>query len=202
MEYKTLRRDEHFFGLGEKTGKLDRRGEAYKMWNSDKPCYSTVEDPLYKSIPFFMSSYRYGIFLDNTYKTEFKFGTESRDYYSFEAPGGEMIYYFIFGKDYKEIMKQYVDLTGKPIMPPKWALGFAQCRGLLTSEKLSYEIAEGYRKRGIPCDVIYQDIGWTQYLQDLSGGKGTTRIRKDACRPQGYGLQGGGFARSGHFTSQ
>ena len=44
-------------------------------------------------------------------------------------------------------MKQYVDLTGKPIMPPKWALGFAQCRGLLTSEKLSYEIAEGYRKR-------------------------------------------------------
>ncbi|MGG6547321.1 UNVERIFIED_CONTAM: glycosyl hydrolase family 31, partial [Prevotella sp. 15_C9] len=71
LEYKTLRRDEHFFGLGEKTGKLDRRGEAYKMWNSDKPCYSTVEDPLYKSIPFFMSSYRYGIFLDNTYKTEF-----------------------------------------------------------------------------------------------------------------------------------
>ena len=87
LEYKTLRRDEHFFGLGEKTGKLDRRGEAYKMWNSDKPCYSAVEDPLYKSIPFFMSSYRYGIFLDNTYKTEFKFGTESRDYYSFEAPG-------------------------------------------------------------------------------------------------------------------
>ena len=102
LEYKTLRRDEHFFGLGEKTGKLDRRGESYKMWNSDKPCYSIVEDPLYKSIPFFMSSYRYGIFLDNTYKTEFKFGTESRDYYSFEAPGGEMVYYFIFGKDYKK----------------------------------------------------------------------------------------------------
>ena len=69
-------------------------------------------------------------------------------------------------------MKQYVDLTGKPIMPPKWALGFAQCRGLLTSEKLSYEIAEGYRKRGIPCDVIYQDIGWTQYLQDFEWRKG------------------------------
>lgn len=57
-------------------------------------------------------------------------------------------------------------------MPPKWALGFAQCRGLLTSEKLSYEIAEGYRKRGIPCDVIYQDIGWTQYLQDFEWRKG------------------------------
>ena len=172
VEYKTLRRDEHFFGLGEKTGKMDRRGESYKMWNSDKPCYSVVEDPLYKSIPFFMSSYRYGIFLDNTYKTEFKFGTESRDYYSFEAPDGEMIYYFIFGKDYKEILSQYVGLTGKPIMPPKWALGFAQCRGLLTSEKLSREIAEGYRTRGIPCDIIYQDIGWTEHLQDFEWRKG------------------------------
>ena len=171
IEYKSLRRDEHFFGLGEKTGKLDRRGESYKMWNSDKPCYSTVEDPLYKSIPFFMSSYRYGIFLDNTYKTEFKFGTESRDYYSFEAPNGEMIYYFIFGKDYKEIMTQYVGLTGKPIMPPRWAMGFAQCRGLLTNEDLTYEIANGYRERGIPCDIIYQDIGWTQHLQDFEWRK-------------------------------
>lgn len=171
IEYKSLRRDEHFFGLGEKTGNLDRRGESYKMWNSDKPCYSTVEDPLYKSIPFFMSSYRYGIFLDNTYKTEFKFGTESRDYYSFEAPDGEMIYYFIFGKDYKEIMTQYIGLTGKPIMPPRWALGLSQCRGALTSEKRSYEIARGYRERGIPCDIIYQDIGWVQNLQDFEWRK-------------------------------
>jgi len=171
-EYKVLRRDEHFFGLGEKTGRLDRRGESYKMWNSDKPCYSVVEDPLYKSIPFFMSSYRYGIFLDNTYKTEFKFGTESRDYYSFEAPDGEMIYYFMFGKDYKEIIGHYIGLTGKPIMPPKWALGFSQCRGLLTNEKLTYEIAEGYRERGIPCDIIYQDIGWTRNLQDFNWRKG------------------------------
>ena len=157
--YKVLRKDEQFFGLGEKTGTLNRRGKEYKMWNSDKPCYSTTEDPLYKSIPFFMSSYRYGVFLDNTYKTEFKFGTESDEYYSFEAPNGEFIYYFIFGKDYKEIQQQYISLTGKPIMPPKWALGFSQCRGLYTSEDQALEIASEFRKREIPCDIIYQDIG-------------------------------------------
>ena len=99
-------------------------------------------------------------------------------------------------------MKQYVDLTGKPIMPPKWALGFAQCRGLLTSEKLSYEIAEGYRKRGIPCDVIYQDIGWTQYLQDFEWRKGNYENPKRCLQTSRIWLQGGGFARSGHFTSQ
>jgi alpha-glucosidase len=163
--YKVMRPDEHFFGLGEKTGKMDRRGSAYKMWNSDKPCYDTKEDPLYKSIPFFMSNYRYGIFFDNTHKTEFKFGTESDGYYSFEAPDGAMLYYFIFGKDYKEIIGQYVALTGQPIMPPKWAFGFSQCRGLLTNEALTREIAAGYRERRIPCDIIYQDIGWTNGLQ-------------------------------------
>ncbi len=170
--YKVLRSDEQFFGLGEKTGPLNRRGRNYKMWNSDRPCYSTTEDPIAKSIPFFMSSYRYGIFLDNTYKTEFKFGTESQDYYSFEAPDGAFVYYFIYGKDYKDIHQQYINLTGQPIMPPKWALGFAQSRGLYTKENQALEVASEFRKRKIPIDIIYQDIGWTQNLQDFEWRKG------------------------------
>lgn len=170
--HKVLRPDEQFFGLGEKTGPLNRRGRNYKMWNSDRPCYSINEDPLAKSIPFFMSSYRYGIFLDNTYKSEFRFGSESEEYYSFEAPDGAFVYYFIYGKDYKDIQQQYISLTGKPIMPPKWALGFAQSRGLYTKEKQALEIAAEFRKRQIPCDIIYQDIGWTQHLQDFNWRKG------------------------------
>ena len=169
---KVLLSDEQFFGLGEKTGTLNRRGKNYKMWNSDRPCYSVTEDPIAKSIPFFMSSYRYGIFLDNTYKTEFKFGTESSDFYSFEAPDGAFVYYFIYGKDYKEIQQQYIALTGQPIMPPKWALGFAQSRGLYTKENQALEVAAEFRKRKIPIDIIYQDIGWTQNLQDFEWRKG------------------------------
>jgi alpha-glucosidase len=169
--YKNLRGDEQIFGLGEKSGPLNRRGNNYKMWNSDQPCYGVNEDPIYKSIPFFMSSNRYGVFFDNTYKTEFKFGTESNEYYSFEAPKGEMVYYFIYGNDYKEIIKRYIDLTGKPIMPPKWALGFSQCRGDYTREDQAREIAAEFRKRNIPCDIIYQDIGWTG-----------TQTRKAWCR--------------------
>jgi alpha-glucosidase len=169
--FKALRYDEQFFGLGEKSGPINRRGRAYKMWNSDKPCYSVNEDPLYKSIPFFISSYKYGVFFDNTYKTEFKFGTESNDYFSFEAPGGEMIYYFIYGNDYKEILEQYTALTGKPILPPKWALGFAQCRGMYTYEDQARSIAAEFRKRKIPCDIIYQDIGWVSGLQSFDWNK-------------------------------
>ncbi|MDO9509830.1 MAG: glycoside hydrolase family 31 protein, partial [Candidatus Magasanikbacteria bacterium] len=168
---KVLRQDEHFFGLGEKTGSLNRRGKSYVMWNSDKPCYSETEDPLYKSIPFFMSSYNYGIFFDNTYKTSFDFGNTSQDYFSFSAPNGPFIYYFMFGNDYKEIIGSYTKLTGKPIMPPKWALGWSQSRGMLTFEKLTRDIANEYRERNIPCDIIYQDIGWVEGLQNFKWRK-------------------------------
>lgn len=176
--FKTLRPDEHFFGLGEKTGSLDRRGKSYRMWNSDKPCYGVNEDPLYKSIPFFMSNYGYGIFYDNTFKSTFDFGSESNKYFSYGAPGGEMISYFIYGPSYSQIIASYVQLTGKPIMPPEWALGFSQCRGLLTNEKLTREIATEFRKRQIPCDIIYQDIGWTTHLQDFEWNPGAYKNPK------------------------
>lgn len=168
---KTLRKDERFIGLGEKAGPLNRRGRSYTMWNSDKPCYSEEEDPLYKSIPFFMSSFNYGIFFDNTYKTTFDFGETSADYFSFSTLGGPFIYYFMYGADYKEIIGSYIKLTGRPIMPPNWAFGFSQSRGLLTNEKLTREIAKGYRERNIPCDIIYQDIGWVDGLQNFDWRK-------------------------------
>ncbi len=164
---KVLKPGEKIYGLGEKNGPLNRVGSTFKMWNSDKPCYGLNEDPLYKSIPFFMSSSGYGLYFDNTFKTVFDFGVENKESYSFSAPGGEMLYYFIYGPEYREIISKYTDLTGQPIMPPDWAMGFSQCRGLLTSEDLTRKIAEGYRQRQIPCDIIYQDIGWTQYLQDF-----------------------------------
>jgi alpha-glucosidase len=183
--YKTLKSDEQFFGLGEKAGTLNRRGKSYKMWNSDQPCYGVNEDPLYKSIPFFMSTNHYGVFFDNTYKTEFKFGSESNDYYSFEAPAGEMIYYFMFGNDYKQIIQNYILLTGKPIMPPKWALGFSQCRGNYTAENQAKDIAAEFRKRKIPCDIIYQDIGWVEGLQDFDWKKNNYQNPKQMLKELG-----------------
>lgn len=168
---KVLREEEQFFGLGEKTGPLNRRGRSFTMWNSDKPCYSETEDPLYKSIPFFMSTYNYGIFFDNTFKTEFDFGEKSDEYFSFSTPDGAFIYYFMYGKDLKEVLHSYVRLTGKPIMPPNWALGWSQSRGMLVTEDLTREIAAEYRNREIPIDIIYQDIGWVEGLQNFKWRK-------------------------------
>ena len=44
--------DEHYFGLGDKTGPLDRRNEAFTDWNTDAFGFQESTDPIYKSIPF------------------------------------------------------------------------------------------------------------------------------------------------------
>ena len=71
--------DEHYFGLGDKPGPLDRRNEAFTDWNTDAFGWQESTDPIYKSIPYFMTFHKgvaAGIFLDNTWRTSFDFNKE------------------------------------------------------------------------------------------------------------------------------
>ena len=62
--------DEHFYGLGDKAVSEDRRQHSFSMWNTDAVMWEESTDPLYKSIPFFMTMRRgrsLGMLLDNTW---------------------------------------------------------------------------------------------------------------------------------------
>ena len=164
--YKKLQEDERFIGLGEKTGPLDRRGEAYVNWNTDNPNHQPTDDPLYVSIPFYMgvhSGLNYGIFFDNSYRTHFNFGASNDRFSSFTADAGEIDYYFIYHKSVKNILRSYSWLTGRMPMPPKWALGYQQCRWSYYPDSEIINIARTFREKKIPADVIYFDI---DYMQD------------------------------------
>jgi len=159
--YKEMPADEHFFGLGDKTGSFDRRNQSYTLWHTDIwPEEST--DPLYKSIPFFLGisgGRSYGIFLDNTWRTWFDFGKQARDASSFGAEGGPLDYYLIYGPTPKQVVEGYTYLTGTAPLPPLWALGFQQSRWTYTPEKNLREVADRLRADRIPSDVLYLDIG-------------------------------------------
>ncbi len=58
--YKHSAEDEHYFGLGDKPGPLDRRNEAFTNWNTDAYGWQESTDPIYKSIPFVIT-FRQGI---------------------------------------------------------------------------------------------------------------------------------------------
>jgi alpha-glucosidase len=159
--YKRLQKGERFVGLGEKTGNLDRRGTAYTNWNTDKFAYSSDQDPLYMSIPFYIgihSGIQYGIFFDNTFKSKFNFGASNDRFSFFSADDGEMNYYFIYGEDVAAVISNYTHLTGRIEMPPLWSLGTQQCRYSYYPDTEVLTTARTYREKNIPADVIYLDI--------------------------------------------
>jgi len=161
--WKKMPLDEEYLGFGEKAGRLIRTGTHVTMWNSDIPGYAADTDPLYQSIPFFLAFQKgraHGIFLDNTCRTSFDMGKESRDAYSFGAEAGELNYYFFAGPSPRSVLARFTELVGRMPLPPRWALGFQQCRWSYPTETRVKEIARGFRDRKIPCDVIYLDIDY------------------------------------------
>jgi alpha-glucosidase len=159
--YKQVQKDEKFIGLGEKTGNLNRFGRAYTNWNTDYFAYGVGDDPLYMSIPFYLgvhSQGAYGIFFDNTHKTVFNFGASTNRFIYFSAEDGDMDYYFIHQPSVGQIISAYTSLTGRMQMPPKWALGFQQCRYSYYPESEVYTVAQTFRDKKMPADVIYLDI--------------------------------------------
>lgn len=162
---KKLARDEQFYGLGDKTGFLDKRGYEYDNWNTDNPA-PQVESfkALYKSIPFLIGikkGHPYGLFFDNSYKSHFDLGKESEQYYYYSAVGGSLNYYIIAGKTLKEIVTNYTYLTGRVPLPQKWMLGYQQSRwGYSVSQQEVTRIASELRANDLPCDVLHFDIDY------------------------------------------
>jgi alpha-glucosidase len=163
---KQLRDDEHVYGLGEKNGELDKRGWKlggynYVMWNTDTYAYNAGTDPTYVSVPFYMvvrHGQAHGIFLDNTYRSFFDIGHERQDLLTFGAGGGDLDYYFIDGPDPKQVIGRYTMLTGRMPLPPLWSLGYNQCRYSYYPESRVRLLADTFRGKKIPADVIWLDI--------------------------------------------
>jgi alpha-glucosidase len=163
---KHLRDDEHVYGFGEKTGRLDKRGSKlggynYVMWNSDTFAYDSSTDPIYVSVPFYISvrhGQAHGLFLDNTWRSTFDVGRERQDLLTFGADGGELNYYFINGPAPKQVVERYTALTGRMPLPPLWSLGYNQCRYSYYPESRVRLLADTFREKKVPADVLWLDI--------------------------------------------
>lgn len=114
---KSLAPDAAIYGLGDKTGFLNKRHYAYENWNTDDPNpHCDNYKSLYKSINFFMvysSNGCVGVLADNTFRTRFDFGKEQEEYYFWSHAGGALDYYMIPGKTPKDVLKRYLALTGR-----------------------------------------------------------------------------------------
>ena len=161
---------DHVYGLGEKTGWLDKRHRRYRMYNTDvlldhREGIGIVTDPLYASFPFFIvhgSAGSYGIFVDNTEYTTFDFTRAGQPAggYEFAAPAPVLTFYILAGPTLPDVLRQYTGLTGRMPLPALWTLGYHQCRWGYRTEADFRAIAQELRSRHIPADAIWFDIDY------------------------------------------
>ena len=161
---KELTGTDHFFGLGQRYEKSDLRGEKHDCWVTRHVT----------PVPFFMATDGYGIFFHNTFRSSFDFTTNP---YSFSAPAGELDYYFIYGPQFKHILKQYTEITGRSPLPPKWAFGF-----VLSKWDQKFDNKVTYRQEGQ--DGMLQLVRACREIQDwpLDG----IRIHSLGCNQNFY----------------
>ncbi|MDY6781634.1 MAG: glycoside hydrolase family 31 protein [Cyanobacteriota bacterium] len=189
---KQIAPGECFYGFGEPTGLLNRFGRVHTQWTTDAFQYESHTDPMYQAIPFFLSlreGVGYGLFLNSTFWSRFDMGATQRSLLNVETRAPELDYYVIYGPEPAKIIQTYTQLTGRISLPPKWALGYQQCRWSYDSEAAVRELMGEFRDRALPCDTIYLDIDY------MRGYRVFTWSPKRFANPQKLiaDLQQGGF---------
>lgn len=150
------------YGGGEVTGPLLRNGQSIKLWNTDSGAYSVDNGKrLYQSHPWVMGvrpdGTSLGILFDTPYKAKL---TTTDERINFETEG-ELFRIFVIDRESPQaVIKGLAELIGTMPMVPRWALGYQQCRFSYTPASRVIEVADTFRIKRIPCDVMWMDIDY------------------------------------------
>jgi alpha-glucosidase len=158
---RRLAEAEAIYGLGEKAFDLNLRGRTVEMWNTDPETFAPGVDPIHLCIPTLIAQRQgraYGLFFDNPGRARFDLGQTLSEQLRYEADSGELCGYFFGGPGMADVLARYTQLTGRMSLPPRWMLGFQQCRWSYYPEAKVRALAAEFRQRRIPCDALYLDI--------------------------------------------
>lgn len=148
------------YGTGEVAGPLRRNGRVVETWNTDAYGYMDDDPSLYTSHPWVLAvradGSAYGVLADTTNRCRI----DLTDDITFAAEGPPQPVYVLSGDSPQAVVRQLGALTGTITMPPKWAIGYHQCRYSYDPATRVQEIAKGFRDRDIPADVIWMDIDY------------------------------------------
>jgi alpha-glucosidase len=152
-------------GVGMHAAGTDRSGRVYTCWNTDWPAYSDENPGLYQSHPFVFAvrpdGSAFGVLADTTWRCEVDLTDAST--IRFRAEGTPFPVFVLEAESPAALSARIAELTGRTPLPPRWALGYHQCRWSYFPGGRALQIARQFRERHIPCDVMWFDI---HYMQD------------------------------------
>jgi alpha-D-xyloside xylohydrolase len=153
--------DEHYYGLGQnQEGVLDYRGRSIDCKHFyDAPAGETV------CVPFLVTNKGYGIVWDNPSDTVVSAGLHGHT--TWRSNVGERVSYFVItGATLDELYAGYRKITGATPLPPKAAFGYIQSKARYETQQQVLDVADGYRSRGYPLDIMVVDwFYWTRMGQ-------------------------------------
>ncbi|MBU2917846.1 DUF4968 domain-containing protein [Psychrosphaera sp. F3M07] len=165
-----LDENEKLMGTGERVLGMNRRGHRLPLYNKAHYGYGTESSQMNFSIPAVMSDNKYILLFDNSANGWVDLAKSEADILQFEANGGRSSYIVFSGDDYPSLINNYVDVTGKQPLPPRWAFGNHASRfGYKTQQQVLDTIAQ-YKKDDIPVDSIILDLYW--FGKDIKGHMG------------------------------
>lgn len=147
---------EYIYGFGERFTNFVKNGQQIELWNLDG---GTASEQAYKNIPFYVSSNRYGVFINHPERISVEAASEVVTGVGFSVRG-ESLEYFVFGGDsLKDVVSSYTDLTGRPSIPPTWSFGLWLSSSFTTEydENTIRDFVKGMKERDIPLSVIHLD---------------------------------------------
>ncbi|XP_062120588.1 uncharacterized protein LOC133834844 isoform X2 [Humulus lupulus] len=151
-----------FYGTGEVGGQLERTGKKVFTWNTDAWGYGSGTTSLYQSHPWVLAvlptGEALGILADTTRRCEIDLRNESIIQFIASSPY-PVVTFGPFASP-TAVLISLSHAIGTVNMPPKWALGYHQCRWSYESESRVREITRTFREKDIPCDVIWMDIDY------------------------------------------
>ncbi len=172
MSWK-ITNEERFFGLGEKWNRVEKTSTRATVWAADT-CGSNTTDMSYKSLPVLFSTEGWGVMIHSSFRSFWEIGNFSYTTGAFLTEDPRLDLFFFLGDTLKDLLYAYTGLTGRPSMPPKWALGTWMSRCQYENKDESDEAVNRLRELEIPADVIHLDPLWmkTHYYY---------KIGVDAC---------------------
>lgn len=163
-EQLTLGVGEYIYGFGEKFTPFVKNGQTVQIWNADG---GTCCEQSYKSIPFYVSSSGYGVFVNSSDNVSFEVASDTVSKVSITVPGESLEYFVIGGGSIREVISLYTDLTGKPALPPAYTFGLWLTTSFTTKydEETITSFIDGMAKRDIPLSVFHFDCFWMKEFE-------------------------------------
>lgn len=152
--------NERLYGLGSRATPMNRRGSRLYLYNMPAYGYTGGAEDLYLSVPVLYSSKGYGVFVDSYRRGYADLGKTEADILEFGVKDSQFSYYILPATHTAEAQRQYMALTGRQPMPPKWALGYIQSRFGYKNQQELLDITRRSLDAGIPISAIPVDLYW------------------------------------------